>query len=53
VRGSDRVEGLLVAGPSYPGATVAIEPTYGLISWAQATELDVGLAIPLGQVVAL
>jgi hypothetical protein len=41
VRGADRLEGLLVASPSYISASAAIDATSGLIGWAPATELGV------------
>ncbi len=41
VRGSDRLEGLVVDGPSYSAASVVVEPAYGVIAWAPAPELGV------------
>jgi len=41
VRGSDRFEGLLVAGPAYASAAVSIEPSSGVVSWAPSAEVGV------------
>lgn len=41
VRGSDRLEGLLVLSPSYSSASAEIEAGSGLISWSPAAELGV------------
>lgn len=41
VRGSDRLEGLLVASPSYISASAAIDESSALIAWTPATELGV------------